>query len=296
MRELDWICGAENTGYSAWQAMVFHHSVYLQTGRPPIIAVMAEDGEPLRDEFDIIKRTGGRVQRCRNYRRHGYADYPGRNTPGFMTEVEAEADWVAVCDTDMLLMREPFVPHLSRDQITVDNLPWYFLYPEHESVVGVLDRALERAGLYREQIVHSRIWGGVPHIMHRELMPTLGQEWLGTFEVFLPQGEDDPTPIEWGVAAMWGLMFACARLGLRKVRTSWCEHNNQGTRAWDPWWSIIHYAWGEEEEFSKRNHESFPSAEFTTTPGSINEQVVAQVKAAREWYAPLTTKVGVAAS
>lgn len=291
---VDWICAAENTGYNAWQAMLFHYSIFAHTRRPPIIAVMANDGEPLRDEFEIIKRTGGRVQRCRNYRHQGYAELANRNVPGAMIEVEAEADRVAICDTDMLLTRNPLIPRIEVNQTTVDNLPWYFLFPEHDTIRSTFDRAIQRAGLERDRVVWPRVWGGVPYVMHRDVMPVLGREWLSTIEIFLPQGPADTTEPSWDSSNMWGFQFACAALGIGCVRTRWCTHNTSGAAPFDPWWSIIHYAWGEKEEFSKFGRDKFPDEELTATPGSINEQIVNQIHCAREWYRPITEQVGLA--
>lgn len=291
---IEWITSAENTAYQGWQAMLFHYSVYAHTGRAPITAVMANDDEPLREEFEIIKRMGGRVQRCGNYRHSGYTEHAGRNTPGAMIEVKSDAEWVVVCDVDMLLTRDPRTPPLFRGQVTVDSWASYLMFPEHASVAGVIDLALTRAGIHRETFMRHRVWGGVPHMMRGDVMSALGHEWLGSSEVFLPQFEGDPTPLKWDVPLMWGLMLATTRLGLDRVRTGFCETNSYGTYPWDPYYSMIHYGWGEKEEFSKVGRDTFPTEELTATPGSINEQVILQIKAAREWYAPMTTKIGVA--
>ncbi len=279
----EWVCPAENNGYNAWQAMLFHYTVMTHIGRPPIIAVMADEDDELLPEFDVIAEMGGNVQRCPNYRGMGFADYAPRNTAGALLSITPVTNYIVMCDTDFLLTREPYCPPLQPGEITVDNLPWYFMKPEDPLIVDLFEGYLERAGLHREEVLEPRIWGHVPTVIPTEVMRSLGHEWLACTEVCLPQCEEDPTEFYWE-AIMWGFMFACARLGLRKIRTSWCTHNGTGTEKFDPWYPIIHYAWGEKEEFSKFERHEFPREPLTATPGSINERVVQQIEGAREWY------------
>lgn len=290
MVRYDYVCSVENTAYMEWQAMVFHHSVLMATGRPPIIAVMIGRGEPLLPGFRLIARTGGNLQRCLNYRNSGHSDFSIRNTPGCLLEVETDADYVVLCDADMILTRETYIPPLRDNEVSMDNWAAYSMDPVRWRMGARVKMALPRVRLTLNDLSRWPTWGGVPHVIPRTLMRSLGREWLACCEMMLPQCDNDMQPRIWE-AAMWGLVFAIVRLGLEPTRTYWVDHNDDATRRWDPWWSMIHYPFNG-GEFDKKGRMAFPDGEIATTSGSVNRKIVNSLRDAKAWYVEQANNAG----
>lgn len=282
--QYDYVCPAENTPYMEWQAMAFHHSVLKATGRPPIIMVMEYPREPLLDGFKLIRQSGRNIQRCPNYRNQGYTEYAPRNTPGCLLHGETNADFVILCDADMLFTHEPFVPRVRENEITLDNMFQHFMHLDHPKMRAYLKYVVPRVGLDRDRFSRWPTWGGVPHVIPRSMLRTLAHEWLACCDFAMATGPDSWQPNLWE-SSMWALVWAIVRLHLEPVRTYWCEHNNDGKRPWDPWWAIIHYVKHDGGGFIKNGRECFPADDVKVDRGSIDAQILKRLRAAEDWWA-----------
>src|SRR5690349_4623801 len=118
-----------------WQAMLFHFSCVKHLGQPPVI-VVHHDGEPLLGGFELIANRGGRIQAAPNYRVHQGVSYPPRNTAGSLRDVETEAEFIFLCDPDMLFLRsvdlQEYTP--SEREVSFDEVP--YLIPARAEFAG----------------------------------------------------------------------------------------------------------------------------------------------------------------
>ena len=128
----DFVISVENSHYMAWQAMLFHYSCLEQTGRAPIIVVHGDES-PLLPEFELIKKKGGRIQRARNFRHDGGVEYAVRNTAGTLCSVQADADFLIICDPDFVFLAPPSFDRycVARDAVSVDEIGHEPMVPVH---------------------------------------------------------------------------------------------------------------------------------------------------------------------
>lgn len=297
----DVVVSAENSHYFAWQAMLFHYSCLLHTGQAPVVVVHS-DTDQLVWGFRRIEEQGGRVQRAPNFRVKDDFDYGPRNTAGTLLSVRSEADYVVVCDPDMIFLGSLDLQsyRLAGDQISFDMVSYLHVDTENESLVS---GACQRAGISLERIRQNPISGGVPHIVPAELREIVGREWLRCVECFRPHerpSPGQPAPhLPW-LANMWALVFAVHRLGLRAVMTRFCMTNFDGHRplasADAKNAAMMHYCYGD-SVFQKRCFVDETNAyrdvlRVQAANGSVNETLCAQLRAAGAYYG-LTNRVDV---
>ena len=254
----DFIVSAENNYYVAWQAMVLHYTCMKQMKQAPIIVVHSNDDEELLSPFDLIRRHGGRIQQARNFRGDGGWEYPPRNTAGSLSVVQSHADYLVVCDPDMIFFRPLPLEHfvLSNNQVSYDSVSYLFVNEDNRAKLEGPSRA---AGVELDPLTDRCFSGGVPHIIPRSLQEPLSRDWLECMSFFEP---NDPAllkqpgvHIDW-LATMWALTFAIHRLELSVVMTDWSITNCPGTispgQLDNQQASVIHYCFGD-EEFDKRD-------------------------------------------
>lgn len=270
--------------------MLLHRSCLEHMGRPPIIVVHGGD-EALVTGFQRIVSDGGRVQRAPNFRHEGGLDYVVRNQAGSLLAVETDADYVALCDPDMLFLRmvrlEPL--QLRSNQISFERVSYLYLNEHNRHVVVP---ASKLAGVDLNRLVTDSPHGGVPHVVPAAGRKRLAREWLHCLEYFAPkQGPArNRSQFPW-TSAMWALVFAVDRLGLEPVTTRFGATNFEG---WTPpseeeaGASLLHYCYGD-HEFDKRRYQTSYDAEVrvwrsTAQPGSINAQICAALQRAGRHY------------
>ncbi len=288
--DFDFVVSAENLPYLAWQALVLRHSCVRQLGREPIVLVHGDEPE-LLEPYQRLIDDGGRVQRAPNYRHLRGYEYPPRNSPASLLHVNSAADYLVLCDPDIVFVApwDP-APAMAPDRISFDSVS--YLEPDEENRAG-LERICERLGAPFEGLLDPRCHGGVPHLIPRALRPALAREWLECLDAFIPEvpAGAGATIVSWlSLASMWSLAIAVIRLGIQPFLTHYCETNHDGGRPWPypahPDCPLIHYCYGD-ASFDKRRVQSLDdrSATSSAPPGSVHEAVVRCIESARRHYA-----------
>lgn len=300
MSSVDVVASTENTPYMMWQAMLFHFSCVKHLGQAPTI-VVHHDGEPLLWGFESIARQGGRVQAAPNYRIHKGVDYSPRNTAGSLKHLKTSADYIFLCDPDMIFLRpisfEDF--RLRDDQISFDKVD--YLVPKKAEFSGTLDAICERAGVPYQTLIDRPVSGGVPHMIPRSQQHAVSDDWLDSMEFFPtfdygpeiePPKELRSVPQQYWVTTMWALVLTAHRLRLEPVMTQHCLLNYWGNSPLPPASptgpSMIHYCYSH-QGFNKRDQYSAAAADKTVwdqrpDDGSISGAICGQLREAREYY------------
>ena len=286
------VVSTENNHYMVWQAMLFHYSCLKHLGQPPIVMVHKND-EPLLTGFERIRKTGGIVQTAPNYRDFNGVHYPPRNTAGSLRHVETDADYVVLCDPDMLFLQPfPF------DELTLTNRQISFdfvgyLEPDAAVYQPALDDVCRRVGLAPKKLRQPVANGGVPHVIPRVWQKSLSDEWFDLMEQFPTiTPADSGVPQKDWLATMWAVVLAMHRLDLEPVLTNLCVTNCHADRPLPPLVAdgpkLLHYCYGG-PGFDKRRFANTPDAEqavWNVPPddGTINGAIRQQLREAREFY------------
>lgn len=282
----------ENNHYLVWQTMLFHFSCVTHLGRAPIVMVH-QQGEPLLPGFERIRDTGGRLQLAPSYSNSHGVYYPPRNTAGSLKHVETDADYIVLCDSDML-----FLQPLSFDELTLSDRQMSFdfvgyLQPDVPEYQPTLDNVCRQAGLDPRRLRQPVVDGGVPHVIPTRWQGPLSESWLELMELFpadstADSGEASKT---W-LTAMWALVMAMHRLELEPVTTRLCLSNHLEDQPLPPLGpagpKMLHYCYGA-ERFNKRNYATPEAAEshvwnVPDDDGSIAGAIRQQLRDARKFY------------
>jgi hypothetical protein len=295
----EFVVSGENNSYIAWQAMLFHYSCLKHTGSAPLVVVHGDMKRRLVRGFEAMRRHGGRIQRVPNFRRHRGIDYAPRNTPGTLHCVESDADYLVLCDADMIFFGPSrFDRHrLADDQIGLDRVTYMTINDESRSFLAA---ACKRAGVSLKRLATAVVGGGVPHIIPRSLQPELSCEWLRSLEFFFPRRASTrtgnsivPASDRLWTVGMWALILATYRLGLRSVITGFALSNFGGDRNSLPATPdgnpfLIHYCYGD-SIFNKRDF--FGKAktcdrvwQVRRTKVTLSGQVCNEIAAARAFF------------
>lgn len=303
MPSFDIVASAENTWYMMWQAMLFHYSCVTYQGQVPIL-VVHQDGDSLLPGFERIAERGGRIQAAPNYRRHRGVDYPPRNTAGSLRHVASDAEYLVLCDADMLFLR-PLPLETIRwcpRRVSLDAVS--YLVPDKAEFSGQLEEVCRRAGVPFPTLVAQPLSGGVPHVIPRLGQRDVSDDWLQSMECFptFALGPDFECPRElravpqqYWTTTMWAFVLTVHRLGLEPILTRWCalnypnearlpslaEHAEQAP-------SMIHYCYSQ-PGFDKRLYFDEVAAESTVwnpAPGddSIGGAIRRQLAEAAAYY------------
>jgi hypothetical protein len=292
------VASAENTWYQMWQAMLFHFSCVKHLGQAPVI-VVHHDGEPLLGGYELIANRGGDIQAAPNYRAHQGVSYPPRNTAGSLRHVETDAEFIFLCDPDMLFLRSVALEQytLAENQISFDEVP--YLTPFKAEFAGQLESICERAGASLQTLIDRPVSGGVPHMIPRSLQPAVSQDWFDIME-FFPTFDLGPNfekpkelrevPHQFWTTTMWALVLAVQRLRLEPVLTRHCLLNLHGDSpipAPDDRF-MIHYCYST-PNFDKRLYHNVRGASRTVwnlpaDDGTISGTIRGQLHEARDYY------------
>ncbi len=297
------VVSAENNHYMVWQAMLFHFSCVKHLGRPPIVVVHKHD-EPLLPGFERIRASGGIVQTAPNYRDLNGILYPPRNTAGSLRHVETDADFIVLCDPDMLFLQPlPFDDlTLTGRQVSFDFVG--YLAPEADVYQPTLDNVCRAAGLAPEKLRHPVIDGGVPHVIPTVWQQKLSDEWFELMELFPTIGSSHPdagggvspasdtNPHKDWLATMWAVVMAMHRLNLEPVMTGLCVTNCQGDNPLPPLDAtgpkMLHFCYGG-PGFDKRRFGGPTDSEVAVwnvppDDGTIGGAIRHQLREARQFY------------
>lgn len=303
MPRYDIVVSAENNAYMVWQAMLFHASCVRHMDQTPIIVVHTDSPEVLPG-FERIRKTGGRVQTAPDYRRFGGVNYPPRNTAASLKHVQSDADFIVLCDPDMVFLRPlPLKElNLADRQVSFDFVG--YLNGDLDEHQPALDEVCHRAGIDPMKMSNPQTNGGVPHVIPSCHSQSLSNLWLDLIEMFpsIPPCSPEDTgarprechigPQKGWLTTMWALVMAAERLKLQPVLTRWCISNSKGGRPLPIGDSsgpcMIHYCY-RDEGFHKHEYDTREAAErdvWNQPPddGSVCGNVRAQLRQACEFF------------
>ena len=295
------VASASNNRYMAWQAMLFHYSCVRVEKQVPIIVVHKGE-EPLLQGFQKIVEAGGIVQTAPDYRSVNGVNYPPRNTPGSLRHVETDADYIILCDPDVIFLSPLPLGELalSDRQISFDRLS--YLDPDHPTFQPQLDDVCQQVGVPPLLLRERQINGGIPHIIPIALRKVLSDDWLGCIEMFptvpawqevvagaLSRGCHEGPQKGW-MSSMWAFVLAVHRLALEPVVTDLSLLNYEGGSPLQQFesqkHSLIHYCYGS-EGFDKHQFDGDAAEEVWGVPpddGTLNGAIRGQLRAASEFY------------
>ncbi len=300
MPTVEVVASTENVPYMMWQAMLFHFSCVKHLGKIPTI-VVHHDGEPLLPGFTLIAEHGGKIQTAPNYRVHKGVDYPPRNSAGTLKQLQTTAEYIFLCDPDMLFLRAiPFEEYVIKEsQITFDTVN--YLIPKKAEFEGSLESICERAGVPLQTLIDMPISGGVPHLIPQRHQHAIAQDWFDVMELFptFDLGPDFERPKElrsvphqFWTTTMWALVLTSHRLHLEAVITNHCALNFYGHSPLPPPSptspTMIHYCYSN-EGFDKRKYFDTTAAEATVwnqpePDGTLSGAICGQLREAGEYY------------
>ncbi len=298
------VVSAENNHYMVWQAMLFHFSCVRHFGRPPIVMVHKLDDEPLLPGFERICATRGIVQTAPDYRHFGGVNYPPRNTAGSLRHVETNADYIVLCDPDMIFLQAFPLESLTLGSRQVSFEFVAYLDPEIAAYQPTLDNACRAAGIAPEKLRLPVINGGIPHVIPAAWKTKLSDAWFELMELFptiqtspaetgeRPPGEDQRAQRKDWLTTMWAVVMAMHRLNLEPVMTQLCITNHLGNRPLPPLDAsgpkLLHYCY-DAPGFSKRCFDREEHADqivwnVAADDGSVSGAIRRQLREAREFY------------
>ena len=264
-------------------------------GQAPIVVVHKND-ETLLSGFQLIQELGGNVQTAPDYSRADGIEYAPRNTAATLLFVESDAEYLVLCDPDIVFLGriplEDYVP--TEKQVSFDELS--YLHLDSDEYGPIMEQAVRNAGVPIESLRQAPINGGVPHIIPSSLKTTLSEDWLACMKRFPTTGPEasssaSPPRLPW-LTTMWALVLAVHRLALKPVMTRFCLSNHNGYRPLSAidceGRMLIHYCYGD-DGFDKRRFFSECDARrhvwnATADEGTIHGAVCAQLNAARQYY------------
>lgn len=298
------VAAAENNHFFLWQAMLFHYSCLTYQGQAPVIVVHAHADDSLLPGFEHITRCGGRIQRAPNWRSLESINYPPRNTISALKHVHTAADYIVLCDADMVfrttinLAALPIGPH----KMTFDRV--FYLDPNSANYQPFVDDACRAAQVPPQWLRDIAISGGVPHVIPTARQIEIADEWLHCISYFPTQG---PSRIEdagslsrgvhqgtqqWWLSIMWAALLMVQRLKLTPTLTEFCMLNLQGDHllsdSLDEGPAMIHYCYPG-AGFNKHHFDNEPASQrdvwrVAESDSTINGLVRRQLREAGRFY------------
>jgi hypothetical protein len=237
MPSFEIVVSAENNRYMQWQAMLFHYSCIRALGRSPTVVVHIDE-EPLRPGFRLLQEHGGVLQFAPTLRSVGQVEYPPRNTAVALQFVQTTADFIVLCDADMVFLRPPPFEQLGMTPQTISFDRVTYLNPCDPTCTAEIAQACQADGIAPSILEDPVISGGVPHVIPTHLQSDLSREWLRYIDLFptidhplqpnLPRYSYPKGPHRPWLCTMWAVILAMHRLKLHYVESSWCLTNREG--------------------------------------------------------------------
>lgn len=298
------VVSTENNHYMVWQAMLFHASCMRHLGQAPIVMVHQHAGDSLLPGFQQIQATGGRVQTAPDFRQVDGVNYPPRNTAASLKYVQTDADFIVLCDPDMIFLQSPPWANLGLTERQVSFEAVGYLNPDVEIYQPAVNDSARRAGVDPAGLRNPAFNGGVPHVIPRKHQQRLSQHWLEIMELFPnvpPAPLDDPGarprgchigPQKDWLCTMWALAMACLRLDLEPIQTRYCITTQNGGRPLPEVTSggpcMIHYCY-QDYGFGKHSYDTEESARATVwnqpeDDGTVCGKIRSQLRDACEFY------------
>jgi hypothetical protein len=297
------VVSTENNPYMVWQAMLFHSSCVRHLGQAPIVMVHT-DGLPLLSGFERIRATGGRIETAPDYRQLHGVNYPPRNTAATLRHVQTDADYIVLCDPDMVFLQPLPWQELSlgSSQISFDFVG--YLDANGEVYQPAVDNVCRQAGVDPQRLRNPQYNGGVPHVIPIQHQQALSSLWLELMELFpevppcspeipgaRPRGCHEGPQKDW-LCTMWALLIAAERLNLEPHLTHFClttQNGDQPLPTVEPGGPcLIHYCY-EEAGFRKHQYDTLEAAEQTVwrvpeDDGTVSGNIRSQLRYACDFY------------
>ena len=268
------VVSAENNPYMGWQCQLFYFSCITRLDHHPIIIVHDSRRNWYSGFYDLVK-AGCAVYPAPNYRVYGSGDdYACRNHPGSLIEAAKRLTdqnaFIVLCDADLIFTRTIEFPEtLSGEFSSILN---------YES--DFVSAASRELGIDSELVCSQQdsLGCSVPYIIPVPQAHELGTTWLRAIDAFRPRRWED---------VMYAFGLAVVKLGLKLNITRLADTNyfpNEKVRA-----AIIHYAYAD-ERWDKRHYFTFEQAatvwkpSLETTPGSILDEILTQIRQAGDFY------------
>lgn len=291
----DIIISAGNNPYQLWQSMLFHYSCWKHQGVVPLVLVHHGE-EPMLEGFKRIEDVGGRIQSAPDYRDRDGVIYSPRNTPVALRCAETNADFVMLCEPDMVFLRaiDLGALELTPRSVTLDRLT--YLDAQRDEYQPALDFVAQESGVAPQVLRTCPLNGGVPHIVPIELKEEFCSLWLegiDRFVEFAKRSDDShrgDQGIHW-VSGMWAYVLAVHRLALKPTLTEFCISNENGNKLInddEKNHPLIHFCYGD-ATFDKRDYTDLDAAlnrvwQVTPDDGTINGAIRGQLLEARESF------------
>ena len=268
------VVSAENNPYMGWQCQLFYFSCVTRLNQQPIIIVHDSCRNWYSGFYDLAK-AGCAVYPAPNYRVHGSGDdYACRNHPGSLIEAAKlltdQNAFIVLCDPDLIFTRTVEFPEiLSGEFSSILN---------YES--DFVSDASRELGIASEMVYSQKdsLSCSVPYIIPVHQAHELGTTWLQAIDAFRSRQWED---------VMYAFGLAVVKLGLKLNITRLAYTNyfpDEKVRA-----PIIHYAYAD-ERWDKRHYFTVEQAATVwypgvkTTPGSILEEILTQIRQAGDFY------------
>jgi hypothetical protein len=241
---------------------------------------------PLLAGFGELARLGARVVAARNYRAGAAIDYPPRNTPGSLLEIEHDREWTLLCDPDLLVLTK--LPARAESLCQGRPISWESSsFMDAAPIRAWLAGACRDRGIDPTRVDRHRGGGSVPHFVHRDVRRDFATRWLAATDALIDFGVRT-NDMHW-VASMWGFALATWELDVEVTTTSIAQTTYLGSTT--PESSLhaplLHYSYGD-ELFHKHNHCTTATAphawEVRAEGSSVSAMLLRRIAEARAWY------------
>ena len=115
------------------------------------------------DGFKRIEERGGILQFAPTLRHVDGIEYPPRNTAAALQSVQSKADFIILCDADMVFLRPLPLADLAMTPTTVSFDRLTYLDPQRPEHAPDIALACESGGVDPNILCQPVINGGVPH-------------------------------------------------------------------------------------------------------------------------------------
>lgn len=268
------VVSAENTPYMEWQCKLFYFSCVTRLKRQPLIIVHNSGQDWCPGFYDIV-RAGGAVYSAPNYRIAGSGDdYAVRNHPGSLIEAAQllgdQHAFIVLCDPDLIFTRAVDFPESLAGEFSA--------FMDYDS--DFVSEPLRVLGISKETLNPQKdsLRCSVPYVVPAGRATELGTTWLQAIDAFRPRRWED---------VMYAFGLTVVKLGMKLTITRMADTNywpDQPVRA-----PVIHYAYGD-DCWTKRNYYTEAEAvtvwdaDQDTIPGSILDEILTQIREARDFY------------
>jgi hypothetical protein len=289
----DLVVASDNNNYLAWQCMVAHHSCITHLGKVPIFTVHGGN-EPLVEGYRILKEKGGIIQRLPSERLAGKFDYVCRNVWATLKGVETSADYIVLCDPDIVFLRpvdfSGIAAGLHEESVSLDRVG-YMRVGDHNR--AILEEVCKASWIDKRLLDGITSSGGMPYVIPTIFRRRIAREWAARTEDCLVASlkHHGKMNSEVWISIMWGFVLAALRNDIPMSFTNLCIANgasSENQAAALSQHAIIHYCYGD-EFFNKKNYMNKDASvsavwKASAPEGTVNGAVSKAIRDAAIFY------------